>query len=116
MTQQLHEASLNIVSEGTRIEGKVTFDQITRFHGRITGEAHGRDGSTLILCEAAVVEGNVFADVLWVDGFVQGNIYAKTRVVVSGSGRVIGNIETPTLKLEPGAYFEGKCRMDQKSQ
>jgi cytoskeletal protein CcmA (bactofilin family) len=108
----LHESSLNIVSQGTRIEGKVIFDRVSRFHGTLVGEAHGSDGSTLVLCESAVVEGNIFADTLFVDGFVQGNIQARTRVVVSGTGRVIGNIQAPSVKLEFGSHFEGRCEME----
>lgn len=110
-TGPLHEASLNLISESTRIEGKVVFDQVSRFHGTLIGEARARDGSTLILCESSVVEGDVHADTLLVDGYVHGNIRAKTRVVISGSGRVVGDIETPSLKLEFGAYFEGRCSM-----
>ena len=111
-TGQLHESALNLFSEGSRIEGKVIFDQVTRFYGTLTGEARAKDGSTLILCETSFIEGNIHADILIVDGYVRGNILAKTRVVVSGSGRVIGNIQTPSLKLESGCYFEGKCNME----
>jgi cytoskeletal protein CcmA (bactofilin family) len=46
-----------------------------------------------------------------IDGYVKGNISTKTRVVISKTGRVIGNIDTPSLILEFGAYFEGVCKM-----
>jgi cytoskeletal protein CcmA (bactofilin family) len=111
--RNLNETSTNIVAEGTRIEGKAVFDHVTRFHGTLIGEAHAREGSTLVLAESSSVEGNVFADTLMIDGFVQGNVSARTRVVVSATGRVIGNIQTPSLKLEFGAYFEGSCNMEQ---
>jgi cytoskeletal protein CcmA (bactofilin family) len=114
--KNLNETSVNIISEGTRIEGKVVFDQVSRFHGMLIGEAHAREGSTLVLTESSFVEGDIFADTLWIDGFVQGNVHARTRVVVSGTGRVIGNIQSPSLKLEFGAYFEGTCNMEQKPQ
>lgn len=114
--KNLHETSVNIIAEGTRIEGKAVFDQVSRFHGTLVGEAHAREGSTLILSESSVIEGDVFADTLRVDGYVQGNIRARTRVIVSGTGRVVGNIETPSLKLEFGAYFEGRCNMEHSGQ
>jgi len=115
MMKNLNETSVNIVSEGTRIEGKVVFDHVTRFHGTLIGEAHSREGSTLVLAESSAIEGDVFADTLMIDGFVQGNVTARTRVVVSGTGRVIGNILTPSLKLEFGAYFEGRCSTEQST-
>ena len=107
----LQESGINIVAEGTRIEGKVVFDQISRVYGVLVGEVRAKDGSTLILSESAVVEGNIEADVLIVDGFVHGDIAAKTRVVISRTGRVVGNVKTASLSLEFGAYFEGRCVM-----
>lgn len=112
VTSTIRESAINIISEGTQIEGKITFDQISRFHGVLRGEAHARDGSTLILSESSVIEGDIFADTLMIDGFVHGNIKAKTRVMISGTGRVVGNIDTPSLKLEFGAHFEGNCSME----
>ena len=109
---QLSESTVNLVSEGTRLEGKVVFDRITRFHGVVTGEVQAKDGSMLILGETSVIEGDVRADTVLIDGYVAGNVFAKTKVVVSATGRVIGNIETPSLKLEFGSHFEGQCRME----
>jgi cytoskeletal protein CcmA (bactofilin family) len=105
------ETSINLVSEGTHIEGKIVFDQISRVHGTLAGNVLAKPGSTLILAETAVVEGNIQADTLMIDGFVRGDIVASTRVVISGSGRVIGNIRTPSLLIDFGAHFEGQCKM-----
>ncbi len=108
----LKETQMNMISEGTRIEGEITFDQVSRIHGVLVGRVHSKSGSTLILSETGVVEGNIDADVLMINGYVRGDIKTKTRVFVSRTGRVIGNIETPSLVLEFGAYFEGACKMD----
>lgn len=107
----LQETAINIVAEGTRIEGQVTFDQISRVHGVLVGEVRAKEGSTLILSETAVVEGNIEADTLIIDGYVHGDVFAKTRVVISRTGRVVGNIKSSSLSLEFGAYFEGRCAM-----
>ena len=107
----LKETQINMISEGTRIEGEITFDQVSRIHGVLVGRVQSKPGSTLILSETGVVEGNIEADVLMINGYVRGDIKTKTRVFVSKTGRVIGNIETPSLVLEFGAYFEGACKM-----
>src|SRR4051812_10288689 len=108
MSAEIREAAVNIVAEGTRIEGKISFSQVSRVHGTLVGEVMAEDGSLLILSETSVVEGGIHADTLMIDGYVNGDITAKTRVVVSRTGRVIGNIRTPNLKVEFGAYFEGR--------
>lgn len=106
------ETLLTLVSEGTQLEGKIVFDQVARVHGILKGEVTAQPGSTLILGETSLVEGNIHADTLMIDGFVRGDIHANTRVVISGTGRVIGNIQTPSLVVDFGAHFEGKCKME----
>jgi cytoskeletal protein CcmA (bactofilin family) len=110
-----HETTVNIVAEGTRIEGQVVFDHITRVHGVLVGEVRSREGSTLVLSETAVVEGNIEADTLVIDGYVHGNVIAKTRAIISRTGRVVGNIKAPSIVLEFGSYFEGRCTMEENS-
>jgi cytoskeletal protein CcmA (bactofilin family) len=107
----LYETTINMVAEGTRIEGEVLFDHISKVNGTLVGRIKAKDGSTLILSEIGMIEGSIEADTFIIDGFVQGEINAKTRVVISRTGRVNGNIKTPSLTLEFGAYFEGRCSM-----
>src|SRR5690606_28692184 len=57
--QDVRESAINIIAEGTRLEGTVTFDQVARVHGTLSGEVRANPGSTLILAETAVVEGNI---------------------------------------------------------
>ena len=48
-------------------------------------------------------------DTIWIEGFVRGDIRARTRIVLSRTARVIGNLEGPFIEIQPGAYFEGRC-------
>lgn len=112
--QVIQEGAINLIAEGTRLEGKIVLDMISRINGVLIGELHGKPGSKLILAETALVEGDIFADQLLVDGFVRGNIVSTGKVTVSRTGRVIGNIQAPTIELEFGAYFEGRCSMEGK--
>ncbi len=107
------ETQMNLISEGSKIEGEITFDQTTRVEGILRGTISSKPGSLLILAETSLVEGIVQADTLIIDGFIQGEVHAKNRVVISKTGRVIGSIQTPSLTVEFGAYFEGQCRMQQ---
>lgn len=113
--EKIRESEINIISQGTRLEGTIVFDQITRVHGVLVGEIKASPGSQLILSETSVVEGNIQADILMIDGFVRGEIVTQGKVTISRTGRVLGNIVTPKLELEYGAYFEGRCSMESKS-
>lgn len=108
---KIQETELTIVSENTKLEGQLLFSKVTRVHGLLSGEVHADEGSTLILAQSAVVEGQIHADTLLINGFVRGNIEAKKSVFISESGRVIGTISTPNLRVEHGAYLEGKLNI-----
>lgn len=112
MTLTLQERAINLIAEGTEVEGKLVIDQTARIHGRVKGELAGKRGSQIILMAGALIEGKIDADELIVNGFVQGEIRAKTRVVVSASGKVIGNIQSPSIRIEFGAHVEGRCTME----
>ncbi len=109
----IQETQLNLLSEGSHIEGKLFLDQTARIHGVVRGEVHGAQGSVLIFSENSQVEGSVEGDVVHIHGFVRGDVEARTKVYVSRTGRVLGNIKTPSLEVEFGAYFEGRCQMEE---
>lgn len=108
----LQETTINFLSTHSTVEGKVIFENISRVHGTLIGEVVSKPGSTLILCDSSIIEGNISADVLIVDGYVKGDISAKTKVTLSSTARVIGNIKTRSLSVEFGAYFEGNSHAD----
>ena len=110
--ERIHESEINIISQRTRLEGKIVFDHMTRVHGILVGEIEAREGSQLVLSESSVVEGNIRADRLLVDGYVRGDITTTGKVTISRTGRVVGNIVSPRIEVEFGAYFEGKCSME----
>jgi len=86
----IRESAINIVSQGSELSGEMSFEETTRIHGILKGKVIAQAGSHLILAETAVVEGNIDADTLWIDG-------------------VVGNIRAKNVKFEFGSYFEGKC-------
>jgi len=51
----------------------------------------------------------IFVATAIVDGLLRGDIRATERVELGSQARVIGNIETPALAIQPGAMFEGQC-------
>jgi cytoskeletal protein CcmA (bactofilin family) len=107
----LIESEITLISESTRIEGQAHFSGTTRFFGTLKGQIQCEKGSQLILMETAVVEGSLDVDTLIVAGFVRGEIRAHSRVLIEGSGRVIGNIHAPSIQIDFGAFVEGEVQM-----
>lgn len=103
------ESEVTLFSQGSLIKGEVTFDRMTRVHGRIEGRVIGLDGSVIVIGETASVHGEIQGDEIIIDGFVHGDVVAKTKVTVSECGRLIGNVKSPKFEVKFGAHFEGRA-------
>ena len=109
---EMRESEITLIAEGTHIEGQLELTSVARVHGTIKGKLSGAAGSMIVLAPEAQVEGNIRADQLWIEGFVRGEITATTKVILAPSARVIADIESPCIEIEPGAYFEGALKME----
>ena len=92
-----------IIGEKTRVEGTLHTQDTTRIDGRIKGEAIS-DGY-LIIGENGYVEGDIRSENMLIAGTVQGNIFVRERLEVTG------DITTKALMIAEGASFAGKCTM-----
>lgn len=102
---------INLIAAGSRFEGTVEFAEFTRFEGYVRGMLRGGAGSQLIVGENGVVDGKVEGDIVIIDGFVRGDIQATTKVIITGTGRVVGEVVSPSFSIEFGGFFDGKCAM-----
>lgn len=112
----INETEVTVVGENVHLNGTLDFSGVVRVYGKLSGEIRATAQSSVILMESSVVEGSLVVDTLVIAGFVRGNIRAKTRVSIEGTGRVIGNIETPTIAIDFGAYLEGETKMTGKKE
>jgi len=94
----------------TLFEGKMTFEGVFRLDGKFEGEIF--ESGTLIVGETASVKGKVGLHTIIINGTVEGEIYAKTRVEIHSSGKVFGNLYAPILTINEGGIFEGHCKME----
>ena len=99
----------NLITAETKFEGTVTFAGFTRFDGSLQGNIVGLPGSELVLGETSLVDGKVKGDTVIIDGFVRGEVDASSKIILTETGRVIGNLRAPSIAIGFGAFFEGNC-------
>jgi len=99
-----------LLGKGSEFEGKLSFEGTVRVDGKLTGEIFTDD--VLIVGEGAEVNAEVTVGAIVIQGTVRGNITAKRSVEIHSPGRVRGNINTPSLFIEKGVFFDGQCQMD----
>ncbi|PRQ03276.1 Polymer-forming cytoskeletal [Enhygromyxa salina] len=103
------EEITTILGKGSSFEGKLTFEGTVRIDGRFSGEIQTE--GTLIIGESADVQANIRAATVVVQGKVQGDVAASESLSIQAPAKVLGNLSTPNLMIEKGAFFEGHCSM-----
>ncbi len=92
-----------------KLIGSLTFDGDFTIAGKLEGELHAtgdvavESGSTV----KAVVEGNNIT----VQGTIHGNVSARGRLSLSGSGSLHGDVRVSKLTVEDGATLNGNVSM-----
>ena len=99
---------------GSHIEGDLHFEDTFRVDGRLSGRVVS-DGD-LVVGEQGQVEGEIRVGRIFISGTVRGSVQAARRVEITASGKVHADVETPSLMIEDGAFFEGRCSMGKRSQ
>jgi cytoskeletal protein CcmA (bactofilin family) len=92
------------------LDGELSFKDMVRVNGHISGTVYSKTG-TIFIDDHAKVDANVDVSVAVINGTVNGDIVARERVELGPVSRIYGNIWTPSLVIKNGAIFEGVCRM-----
>jgi cytoskeletal protein CcmA (bactofilin family) len=107
--------AINLIGEGSEVEGILRSSTDVRVNGRVTGEVNveGR----VIVADKGVIDGTLSAANADVAGTVLGDLNVTERLLLKSTARVEGTIKTARLVVEEGAMFDGQCdmgRLDKK--
>jgi len=81
-----------------------------RVDGHLSGRINSTSG-TLIVGANGKVDANIEVAIAIIHGTVNGDIIATQRLELGRAAKLNGNIQTTSLMIEPGALFEGSCKM-----
>jgi cytoskeletal protein CcmA (bactofilin family) len=65
----------------------------------------------LIVGANGKVDANIEVAIAIIHGTVNGDIIATQRLELGRAAKINGNLQTASLAIEPGALFEGSCKM-----
>lgn len=103
------DAAYTKVGTGTVLTGDIISKGDIRIDGTITGSLKA-DGK-VVVGETGVVEGEITCQNADVEGLVKANITVADLLSLKATARLLGEIETKKLAIEPGAVFTGSCSM-----
>lgn len=101
---------LNIIGQGTRINGDLISNGDFRVDGAIEGGV--KVGQRLVIGSTGKILGNIEADSATVAGHIKGNLTVKNVLELKPSAKIDGDIITNKMVIEAGAQFNGRCTMN----
>lgn len=101
--------SSNVIGKGTVLEGNIETAGNIRIEGRIIGNIKSK--SKIALGNSCHVDGNISAQNADIEGTVKGKVEISDLLVLKATAAVHGDISTGKLVVEPGAVFNGSCKM-----
>jgi len=96
---------LTVVGEFARMEGKFDITDSIQIECEVGGELNV--GGKLVIGEKGVVHANVQTVDAVIMGQYEGNMIATGNVEIAETGRVTGNIQTDSLVISKGGFFNG---------
>ncbi len=105
---------LTIMGETARLEGKFNIAESIQIECEVAGEINV-DGK-LVIGEKGVVRADVHTADALIMGRYEGNMVATGNVEITSTGRVAGNIETDSLVISKGGFFNGNVIKIQRAE
>lgn len=101
--------SVNMISEGTTLNGTIKTKNDVRIGGSLEGEAKAK--GKIIVSSSGRVDGNVEAVDADIAGKIDGEVRVTNKLILRKSAIVEGDIYTKTMLAEEGAQINGSFHM-----
>lgn len=102
-------ATINLIGNGTVIEGEVKASGDLRIDGTIRGSVTSR--AKVVVGSTGQVLGDIVCQNADITGMVKGKITVSEMLFLKASAKINGDIITGKLVVEVGASFTGNCNM-----
>ncbi|THU02731.1 polymer-forming cytoskeletal protein [Lampropedia puyangensis] len=103
----------SLVAQGCQIQGNISFTDGIRIEGVVEGALTGdvtasKKGTLVFVAEHGRIAGGIKADVIIVNGLVEGPIHAAQLLELQPKARVCGDISYRQLEMHQGALVSGR--------
>jgi len=108
-TLEMENNAINLIGTGTIIEGSIQSNGDIRIDGSLKGNLSTK--GKVIVGESGKINGEVQCRNFEIEGSIEGKVYVSELLSLRSRSKLIGDITTNKLAIEPGAVFTGKCDM-----
>jgi cytoskeletal protein CcmA (bactofilin family) len=106
--------STSLLSQNIKIEGEIRGEENLHVDGQIKGSV--KLNGDIFIGSFGVVEADVEADNIVIQGKVTGNVLARQQLEIQPSGKLIGDCSARSIDIKEGAEFEGRSNMIKASE
>jgi len=103
----------NALTAGSKIVGNISADSDFRIDGLIEGDL--QCSGKVVIGEAGRIKGTIVCQNAEILGLLEGKVTCHQQLSLRASGKIIGDVHTKTLIVEPGAQFNGTCAMSNEA-
>ncbi len=99
----------SLISRATKVTGDLYFTGELQLEGKVTGNIIAEDekDAKVVISDTGVVEGEIRAPIVIVNGKVQGNIYSSKHLELAAKGNVTGTVHYHSIEMVKGAQVNG---------
>lgn len=108
---------VTLIAANTEVIGDVRFQEQLFVDGRVEGSLYAAsDGAgTVVISERGRVHGDIRVPNVVINGEVEGDVYACSRVELAAKARVKGNVYYQLIEMQLGAMVDGQLLHDDGS-
>ena len=103
--------TINLISNGTDITGDIKSTGDIRIDGSLTGNLITK--GKVVIGPTGKVNGEIDCKNSEISGVIEGKVIVSQLLNLKASSKILGDIVTSKLSIEPGALFSGTCKMSE---
>lgn len=98
-----------LISRATKVIGDLHFTGELQLEGKVTGNIIAEDekDAKVVIADTGLVEGEIRAPIVIVNGKVLGNIYSSKHLELAAKGNVTGTVHYHSIEMVKGAQVNG---------
>lgn len=105
----VESSSINLIGNGTHISGDINSNGDVRIDGTLKGNLS--ISGKLVVGPSGNIEGNVTCQNADISGEIHGKVTVSELLSLKSSAKLLGDIITGKISIEPNATFTGTCSM-----
>ncbi len=99
----------SLLSKAVKMEGDIQGSENFQVEGKFKGSI--KLAGDIFIGPTGVVEADVEADNVVIQGQISGNVTARKQLQIQSSGQLTGDCTAQSIDIREGALFEGRSKM-----